>query len=190
MKSGRTNLTIVLAAGEGIADALRRCRSAASGRRRRCFAMCLPPHRAVKVRLCCCGRPDHQARGRRGHRARPDAQTFVQTERRGTAHAWLARARPLPAQMISWWCSVIRRYCSADTFARLRAPLKDGPSALVVLGFRAADPTGYGRLVGEGRRTRRDPRAGPIASAEREKDHAFAMRHHAFDGRLALKILR
>jgi N-acetylglucosamine-1-phosphate uridyltransferase (contains nucleotidyltransferase and I-patch acetyltransferase domains) len=34
---------------------------------------------------------------------------------------------------------------SAQTFARLRAPLEKG-AALAVLGFRAADPTGYGRL--------------------------------------------
>ncbi len=35
---------------------------------------------------------------------------------------------------------------SAETFARMRAPLRDG-AALAVLGFHAADPTGYGRLV-------------------------------------------
>jgi bifunctional UDP-N-acetylglucosamine pyrophosphorylase/glucosamine-1-phosphate N-acetyltransferase len=38
---------------------------------------------------------------------------------------------------------------SAQTLARLRAPLHDG-AALAVLGFRAADPTGYGRLLVEG----------------------------------------
>jgi len=38
---------------------------------------------------------------------------------------------------------------SAETFARMRAPLKNG-AALAVLGFRAADPTGYGRLLIEG----------------------------------------
>ena len=38
---------------------------------------------------------------------------------------------------------------SAATFERLRAPLQNG-AALAVLGFRAADPTGYGRLLVEG----------------------------------------
>ena len=37
----------------------------------------------------------------------------------------------------------------AATFARLRTALKDG-AALAVLGFRAADPTGYGRLLMDG----------------------------------------
>src|SRR4030095_16385547 len=39
----------------------------------------------------------------------------------------------------------------ATPFARLRAPLAQG-AALAVLGFRAADPTGYGRLLLEGGR--------------------------------------
>ena len=37
---------------------------------------------------------------------------------------------------------------SAETFSRLRAPLRKG-AAIAVLGFRAADPTGYGRLLVE-----------------------------------------
>ena len=47
---------------------------------------------------------------------------------------------------------------SAETFSRLRAPLQSG-AALAVLGFRAADPTGYGRLLVEGGRLVDDPRA-------------------------------
>jgi len=38
-----------------------------------------------------------------------------------------------------------------DRVERLRAPLRNG-AALAVLGFRAADPNGYGRLLVEGDR--------------------------------------
>ena len=41
-----------------------------------------------------------------------------------------------------------------QTLRRLRAALADG-AAVAVLGFRPADPTGYGRLVTRGRRARR-----------------------------------
>ena len=44
-----------------------------------------------------------------------------------------------------------------QTLKRLRGALADG-AAVAVLGFRPADPTGYGRLVTQGRRARRHPR--------------------------------
>jgi bifunctional UDP-N-acetylglucosamine pyrophosphorylase/glucosamine-1-phosphate N-acetyltransferase len=76
---------------------------------------------------------------------------------------------------------------SADTLARMRAPLKDG-SALTVLGFRAADPTGYGRLLVEGDRLvdiREHADATPA-------QHAITLCNAgvmAFDGRKALQII-
>ena len=70
---------------------------------------------------------------------------------------------------------------SAATFERLRAPLKNG-AALAVLGFRAADPTGYGRLLVEGDRLVAIREQADASAAEREikLSNAGVM---AFDGR-------
>jgi bifunctional UDP-N-acetylglucosamine pyrophosphorylase/glucosamine-1-phosphate N-acetyltransferase len=80
----------------------------------------------------------------------PDVAVFVQHERKGTAHAVLAARDALGVSADD----VIIAY--ADTplvtpqaFSRLRAPLAEG-AAVVVLGFHAADPAGYGRLLMEG----------------------------------------
>ena len=76
---------------------------------------------------------------------------------------------------------------SADTLARLRAPLKDG-AALAVLGFRAADPTGYGRLLVEGDHLVAIREQADASAAERAITlcNAGVM---AFDGRRALAII-
>jgi len=91
--------------------------------------------------------PDHHAVADEARRARPDAAIFVQRERMGTAHAVLAArdaiARGADDLLIAFGDTPL---ISAATFERLRAPLKKG-AALAVLGFRAADPAGYGRLV-------------------------------------------
>src|SRR5262249_57717732 len=76
---------------------------------------------------------------------------------------------------------------SAQTFARMRAPLKDG-AALTVLGFRAADPTGYGRLLMQGNRLTAI-REHADASPEERKVTLCNAGVMAFDGRNALKIL-
>src|SRR5262249_1934267 len=76
---------------------------------------------------------------------------------------------------------------SAKTFERMRAPLKDG-AALTVLGFRAADPTGYGRLLMQGNRLTAI-REEADASAEERKVTLCNAGVMALDGRNALKIL-
>jgi len=82
----------------------------------------------------------------------PSAEIFVQNERRGTADATLA-AR---AAIAKGFDDVLVAYAdipliSAQSLAALRAGLAEG-AGLVVLGFEAADPTGYGRLIeSEGR---------------------------------------
>jgi bifunctional UDP-N-acetylglucosamine pyrophosphorylase / glucosamine-1-phosphate N-acetyltransferase len=77
----------------------------------------------------------------------PDAATFTQHERRGTAHAVLAARpaleRPVDDILIVYGDTPLIR---PETLARLRAPLAQG-AALVVLGFRPSNPTGYGRLI-------------------------------------------
>jgi bifunctional UDP-N-acetylglucosamine pyrophosphorylase/glucosamine-1-phosphate N-acetyltransferase len=76
---------------------------------------------------------------------------------------------------------------SATTFARLRAPLANG-AALVVLGFRAVDPTGYGRLVTDGEQLVAIREQSEASAAEREITlcNAGVM---AFDGTTALKVI-
>ena len=82
----------------------------------------------------------------------PGAEIFVQSERKGTAHATLA-AR---AAIARGFDDILVTYAdipliSAQTLAALRDGLAGG-ARLVVLGFEAADPTGYGRLIeSEGR---------------------------------------
>ena len=80
----------------------------------------------------------------------PDAEVFVQTDRLGTAHAVLA-ARPAlerePDDVVIAFADT--PLVTAETFGRLRGPLASG-AALAVLGFEAADPTGYGRLIRRG----------------------------------------
>jgi CTP:molybdopterin cytidylyltransferase MocA len=79
----------------------------------------------------------------------PTAEVFTQVERRGTAHAVLAARAALeqPAD------DVIVLYGDTplirpETLARLREALELG-AAVAVLGFRTANPTGYGRLIVE-----------------------------------------
>jgi bifunctional UDP-N-acetylglucosamine pyrophosphorylase / glucosamine-1-phosphate N-acetyltransferase len=82
--------------------------------------------------------------------ALPQAAIFVQAERRGTAHAVLAARKAMAAGaddlLVVFADTPLIR---PDTLARLRAPLARG-AAVVVLGFRPADPAGYGRLIMQG----------------------------------------
>ena len=119
---------------------------------------------------------------------RPDAATFIQRERLGTAHAVLAAreaiARGADDLLVVFGDTPL---ISAATFERLRAPLKNG-AALAVLGFRAADPTGYGRLLVEGDRLVAIREHADASPAERAITlcNAGVM---AFDGRKALEII-
>lgn len=132
--------------------------------------------------------PDHQAVIDEIKRSRPEAKTFVQRERLGTAHAVLA-AREAIAQgaddiLVAFGDTPL---INAATFERLRAALKDG-AALAVLGFRAADPTGYGRLLVEGGQLIAIREQADASEAERAVTlcNAGVM---AFVGSTALKIL-
>jgi bifunctional UDP-N-acetylglucosamine pyrophosphorylase/glucosamine-1-phosphate N-acetyltransferase len=132
--------------------------------------------------------PNHQAAADEVRRARPDAETFVQCERLGTAHAVLAAreaiARGADDLLVAFGDTPL---ISAETFERMRAPLKNG-AALTVLGFRAADPTGYGRLIVEGERLLAI-REHAEASADERAIILCNAGVMAFDGRRALQIL-
>lgn len=85
-------------------------------------------------------------------RRAPQAQCHVQQDRLGTAHA--ARAaepawRDLPDQVLVLFGDT--PLVSPQTLARVCARLDEGAD-VVVLGFDAEDPTGYGRLLTDGDR--------------------------------------
>ena len=187
MITGRTAVTIVLAAGEGT-----RMRSASTKVLHPVAGQSLLSHVLAAVpnssALAVVVGPDHDAVVKEVRRLRPGASTFVQRERLGTAHAVLAARDAIASGaddlLIAFGDTPL---ISAATFERLREALKNG-AALAVLGFRAADPTGYGRLLVENNRLvaiREQADAGP---AERSISlcNAGVM---AFDGRKALAIL-
>jgi len=187
--TSRTSLTIVLAAGEGtrMRSSLPKVLNPVAGRSLLAHVLSAAPVGAGE-RLAVVIGPDHQAVGDEARRVRPDAATFVQAERLGTAHAVLA-AREAIAQgaddlLIAFGDTPL---ISAETFARLREPLRQG-SALVVLGFRAADPTGYGRLVVEGGKLVAIREQADASDDEKKIDlcNAGVM---AIDGRIALEVL-
>ena len=82
----------------------------------------------------------------------PQADIFVQTERRGTGHAVLAARSALAREtndvLIIYGDTPLLR---ASTLGRLREALAAG-AAIAVLGFWPADPSGYGRLLTDGER--------------------------------------
>ena len=68
-------------------------------------------------------------------------------ERLGTAHAVLSAREALEKPVDDIIVAIgDAPLVTAETFSRLRAPLAES-AAVVVLGFEAKDPTGYGRLI-------------------------------------------
>jgi bifunctional UDP-N-acetylglucosamine pyrophosphorylase / glucosamine-1-phosphate N-acetyltransferase len=187
--TGRTSLTIVLAAGEGtrMRSALPKVLHPVAGQSLLSHVLAAAP-KGSSASLAVVIGPDHQAVEQEAKRVRPDTATFVQRERRGTAHAVLAArdaiARGADDLLIAFGDTPL---ISAATFERLRAPLKNG-ATLAVLGFRAADPTGYGRLLVEGNRLVAIREQADASAAERAITlcNAGVM---ALDGRKALEII-
>src|ERR1700726_175167 len=150
MKS-RTCLAIVLAAGEGT-----RMRSARPKVLHNVAGQSLLAH--VLTAVGAAGTtatavvvgPGQDEVAAAAKRVLPGATTFVQRERRGTAHAVLA-AKTAIAKLLD---DILVVYgdtplIQPETLERLRAPLAGG-AAVAVLAFRPADPTGYGRLITSG----------------------------------------
>jgi bifunctional UDP-N-acetylglucosamine pyrophosphorylase/glucosamine-1-phosphate N-acetyltransferase len=143
-------LAIVLAAGEGT-----RMRTSLPKALHRVGGRTLLAHVLASAATAGCGRiavvvgPDHAAVAQEARSVAPAAQIFEQRERKGTAHAVLAAREALCGDDILVMFSDTP-LVGADTLARLRAPLGEG-AAVAVLGFRPADPTGYGRLLTQGK---------------------------------------
>ncbi|SCW41966.1 bifunctional UDP-N-acetylglucosamine diphosphorylase/glucosamine-1-phosphate N-acetyltransferase GlmU [Ancylobacter rudongensis] len=185
----RQLLVIVLAAGEGtrMRSALPKVLHAVAGRPM--VAHVLDAALAAgAAQIAVVIGPDHDKVAAEVRRVAPQAEVFVQAERRGTAHAVLA-AR---AALERGYDDVVVMYGDTplvrpDTLAALRVPLAEG-AGVAVLGFRPADPTGYGRLVTEG---------GELLAIREEKEASAEERAiglcnaglMALDGRAALDLL-
>ncbi|HEX7792685.1 MAG TPA: bifunctional UDP-N-acetylglucosamine diphosphorylase/glucosamine-1-phosphate N-acetyltransferase GlmU [Afipia sp.] len=187
--SGRTTLTIVLAAGEGtrMRSSLPKVLHPIAGRPLIAHVLAAAPGGKSDAIAVVVG-PDHQAVIDEIKRVRPEAKTFVQRERLGTAHAVLA-AREAIADgaddvLVAFGDTPL---IDATTFERMKAALNDG-AALAVLGFRAADPTGYGRLLQDNGQLSAIREHADASESERAVTlcNAGVM---AFAGKTALKIL-
>jgi bifunctional UDP-N-acetylglucosamine pyrophosphorylase/glucosamine-1-phosphate N-acetyltransferase len=144
-------LAIVLAAGEGT-----RMRSAQPKALHHIGGRALIAHVLAAARAAGCSDtavvvgPDHQAVAALARELSPTAQIVEQGERLGTAHAVLAARTAIarqPQDILVMFADtpLIRE----ETLLQLRRALAGG-AAVAVLGFSAADPTGYGRLVTDG----------------------------------------
>jgi bifunctional UDP-N-acetylglucosamine pyrophosphorylase/glucosamine-1-phosphate N-acetyltransferase len=186
---GRTCLAIVLAAGEGT-----RMRSprpkvlhAIAGKSLLAHVLDAVGGAGVTATAVIVG-PGQDDVAAEATRIIPKAETFVQRERRGTAHAVLAAKPAIERQpddiLIVYGDTPLIR---PATLTRLRAPLAAG-AAIAVLGFTPSDPTGYGRLIMKG---------GELAVIREEADASAGERAiklcnggiMAFAGQSALAIL-
>src|SRR3954447_16212869 len=189
MTGDRTCLAIVLAAGEGT-----RMRSARPKVLHGLAGQSLLAHTLCAVRLAggdaialVIG-PAADDVALEARRVASDVEVFVQHERRGTAHAVLAARNALarsPDDILVVFADT--PLLRPGTLREMRKALAHGAS-LAVLGFRAKDPNGYGRLLlqdGELVAIREELDATP---AEREIDlcNAGIM---AFAGTVALSAL-
>jgi bifunctional UDP-N-acetylglucosamine pyrophosphorylase/glucosamine-1-phosphate N-acetyltransferase len=132
--------------------------------------------------------PNAEAVAAEAKRVMPEAEIFVQADRRGSAHAVLAArsaiARNHDDVLVIFADTPLVR---SETLRRMRNALAQDAS-VVVLGFRARDPTGYGRILMQG---------GEILAIREELDASAAERRidlcnaglMAFAGATALTIL-
>jgi bifunctional UDP-N-acetylglucosamine pyrophosphorylase/glucosamine-1-phosphate N-acetyltransferase len=146
--SDRTCLAIVLAAGEGtrMRSARPKVLHTVAGRSLIAHVLAAVADAGVSAAAVVVG-PGQDNVMAEAQWILPAAACFIQNERRGTAHAVLAArpaidARPDDILIVYGDTPLIR----PATLRRLRAPLASGAS-VAVLGFRPADPTGYGRLI-------------------------------------------
>ena len=185
----RTCLAIVLAAGEGtrMASARPKVLHAVAGKSLLAHVLDAVAKSGVTACAVVIGPGQHEVAAE-ARRALPGAVIFIQGERRGTAHAVLAAKPAIEAGvddvLIIYGDTPLVR---PATLSRLRAPLAAG-AAIAVLGFRPADPAGYGRLVVQG---------GELAAIREEADAGAGERDialcngglMALAGKTALAIL-
>jgi bifunctional UDP-N-acetylglucosamine pyrophosphorylase/glucosamine-1-phosphate N-acetyltransferase len=186
----RTCLAIVLAAGEGtrMKSARPKVLHAIAGRSLLGHVLAALGDAGIERAAVVVG-PDQAAVATEARAYFAQAEAFLQSERRGTAHAVLAAAATIERGaddiVVVFGDTPLVR---PSTLATLRGALAKG-AAVAVLGFRPADPTGYGRLVTQD--------AALIAIVEHadanEQERAITLCNGglmAFDGKTALAILR
>ena len=186
--SGRTCLTIVLAAGEGTRMRSSRPKVLHEVAGRSLLGACADGAPADGTSIAVVVGPERDDVAAEARAYAPQRADLRAAERRGTAHAVLAAKAAIEQGaddilVIFGDTPLIR----PQTLEKLRAALADG-AAVAVLGFRPADPTGYGRLVTQGGEL--------IAIVEHadatEQERAIALCNGglmAFDGKVALQIL-
>jgi bifunctional UDP-N-acetylglucosamine pyrophosphorylase / glucosamine-1-phosphate N-acetyltransferase len=146
--TARSCLAIVLAAGEGtrMRSSKAKVLHQVAGRSLLAHVLAAVADAGVTSTAVVIG-PGQDTVAAEAKRAVPDVATFTQHERRGTAHAVLAAksalASPADDILVVYGDTPLIR---PQTLSRLRAPLAAG-AAIAVLGFRPADPAGYGRLI-------------------------------------------
>jgi bifunctional UDP-N-acetylglucosamine pyrophosphorylase/glucosamine-1-phosphate N-acetyltransferase len=147
----RKCLAIVLAAGEGTRMRSRRPKALHEVAGRTLLAHVVAAAAAAGTGdLAIVVGPDHDDVRAEARRIAPKARIFEQRERRGTAHAVLcarkAMARGVDDILVIFSDTPLVR---PETLAKLRSALAGG-AAVAILGFRPADPQGYGRLLVQG----------------------------------------
>jgi bifunctional UDP-N-acetylglucosamine pyrophosphorylase/glucosamine-1-phosphate N-acetyltransferase len=160
--NARRCLTIVLAAGEGV-----RMRSARPKVLHELAGRSMLAHTLSSVSTGAVGDvavvvgPDAEGVAAEALKAAPEAKIAVQRERRGTADAVLATRDRIERG----YDDILVTYADtplieASTLHAMRAELASGAD-VVALGFEAANPTGYGRLI---------QRDGRLIAIREEKD--------------------
>ena len=187
--SKKTCLAIVLAAGEGtrMRSALPKVLHPVAGRS--LLAHVLTAVRGAGTQACAVVvGPKSEAVADEARRILPKAEVFVQSERRGTAHAVLAARAAIKKGaddiLVIFGDTPL---ITAETLKRLRSAI-DHHASVAVLGFRAANPKGYGRLITNGHR---------LVAIREERDASDVERRidlcngglMAFRGEVALDIL-
>src|SRR5579885_474454 len=187
--SRRTCLAIVLAAGEGV-----RMRASLPKALHAIGSRSLLAHVLTAAKQAGCTDiavvvgPDHAKVADAARTITGNAQIFEQRERLGTAHAVLAARKAImhgadDILVIFADTPLIR----AETLSKLRGALAGG-AAVAVLGFKAADPAGYGRLLTRGDELIAIREHGDASADERKIDFCNAGLM-ALAGRHALALL-
>jgi bifunctional UDP-N-acetylglucosamine pyrophosphorylase / glucosamine-1-phosphate N-acetyltransferase len=146
--AARRCLTVVLAAGEGVRMRSRRPKvlHEIAGRSMLAHVLAAVEEAGADDVAVVIG-PGREDVASEARALAPNATVFVQVERLGTAHAVLAAreaiARGYDDILVTYADIPLIR---GETLAAMRAKLA-ADAGLVALGFAAADPTGYGRLI-------------------------------------------
>jgi bifunctional UDP-N-acetylglucosamine pyrophosphorylase/glucosamine-1-phosphate N-acetyltransferase len=149
--SQRTCLAIVLAAGEGtrMRATLPKALHSIGGRTLLAHVLASAKQAGGGGIAVIVG-PDHSAVAKEAIAFAPKARLYEQKERRGTAHAVLSARKAIaqkPDDILVMFSDT--PLVRPETLRELRAALGRG-AAVAVLGFRPADPAGYGRLITRG----------------------------------------